>query len=122
MDAIEEFLKDPDKDLYIGCRDQRDQDSKRSMLFHARRKYPKDVQGVVGIKNAKVEGRLFVVLYSRLEDEHYWMIDGKLVPVKKTAPILFQDPLERQREIMKRDGYTDEEIGEALNALQSEDN
>lgn len=114
MKALEEFLKDPTADYYISCSSKNDRDSKRSSLFHARRKLPELLRDAIGIKSKDVDGRMFVVIYSRVVEEHYRMVNGKLVPVvNKPVSVLSADN-ERLKTLMERDGYSPEEIEEAL--------
>ena len=97
---------------FIPTKDAKNADSIRVSAFNAKRRLPAFLISNVGIQKFTENGRLFIRIYGKTEDEPNWIRneEGKLVPMKNE---LTPEKL-RQIELMRKDGLSEEEIQEAL--------
>jgi len=102
------------KEMFIPCPSWKAQASMRARLFKLRKKIYKDSSSV-GISNYTSGEELFVKVYKKANLTIYTMgEDGNLVPIENKVKLIDLVANARQVELMRADGYSDEEIEEAL--------
>ena len=112
-DVISKVLESGQAILIPCQKDKRKQESTRVMLFHVRRRLPEILQQEIGIANFQFGEERYVKVYKRRNLELF-TLDDKGVPIKLKERLIDQPANARQVELMRADGYSDEEIEEAL--------
>ncbi len=101
-------------EVFISARDEKHAESLRVTAFNYRRKMPLEFYENVGINKVQEDGKWFLRIFDRkIEGAQIWRRDketGKLVPVKEEAS---QESI-RMRELMRKDGVSEEEIERIL--------
>jgi len=80
IEVIGKVLEDQ-KDIYVACADEKDQNSKRVSALQARRKLPHALQGLIGVTKHEQEGKLYVKVFYQ-ENTLFTEQDGELVPLE----------------------------------------
>jgi hypothetical protein len=113
IDAIEQVLKDEAEEAFILCKDKSNQESIRVMTYQERRKLPKSFQDEIAISKHKEDnGKLYIKVYKKPKN-------GVLIRDKETGELVskgkgISSEKQRQIDLMKKDGKTEEEIKELL--------
>lgn len=99
-------------EIYLPCKDEKQQESIRVSAFNIRRKMPPDIQDTVAITKHEEDGTFYVLFYKR-EKSALMQRDpetGRLTPVDTGI----SPELARIIEIMRKDGKSEEEIQDFL--------
>jgi hypothetical protein len=95
------------------CRDAKQAESLRVSAYNIRRKMPKLLIEDVGIQKYEEDGKFFLRIYKRGNENQKWKRDeetGKLVPIAEQLDSTPDSERERIIKLLKEEGRNDKEI------------
>lgn len=110
--ALDQLVKGEVEEGFITCNDKKHQESVRVMAFNRKNKLPKVTADTISITKVVEDGNFLVKIYFKPKTD-FLVRDpetGKLVPFKPSFDPASNPALQRQIELMRKDGVGEEEI------------
>ena len=109
--ALNKVISDAAEEGFIACRDKQHQESIRVMTFNRKRKLPIiQAENITICKVTETDGSLWVKVYKKPDKFYVRNEEGKLVPFIMPYDPVEDIDLQRQLELMTKDGCTEEEL------------
>ncbi len=117
LTMLEEGDENKRKSILLPCRTAEEQEAKRVMLYHKRRALLRQQADMIGIRKTVVDGNLYVEVYCKEEYVDDLIIldrsTGTIERIKVESPSKIAERT-RIANLMRRDGYSEEEIEAVL--------